>query len=74
MHPDAFQYLKPTDEQRDRMAVLRAAAREFSLALETTLPDGADKTFALRNHRTTVMWGNVAITRYADGAPRPDAD
>ena len=37
---------------------------------ETFLPDGPDKTFALRNHRTTAMWANIAVTREADGSPR----
>ena len=43
------------------MVRLRRAAKLFADVLET-LPDGPDKTFTIRNHRTTVMWANVAIT------------
>lgn len=69
MHPTTFQYLKPTDEQVERMGKLRDAAAVYAAALEAYLPDGPDKTWCLRNHRTTAMWGNVAVTRKADGTP-----
>ena len=70
MHISTFDYLKPTNEQVLKMERIRAAAKAFSDVLETELPDGPDKTFAIRNHRTTGMWANVAITRQSDGAPR----
>jgi hypothetical protein len=34
------------------------------------LPDGPDKTFVIRAHRSNAMWANVAITRLPDGTPR----
>jgi hypothetical protein len=70
MHPSTFDYLKPTDEQVETMQRVREAAKAFAAILEAELPDGADKTFAIRNHRTTAMWANIAITRDADGSPR----
>ncbi len=70
MHDSTFEYLKPDDEQVDRMNKLRAAANNYAIALKTLLPEGADKTWCLRNHRTTAMWANVAVTREADGTPR----
>jgi len=70
LHSNTFEYLKPTDEQIEAMTYLRQAAREYATALEHYLPDGADKTMCLRNHRTTSMWANVAVTREADGTPR----
>jgi hypothetical protein len=51
---------------------VREAAKAFGLALEVELPDGPDKTWAIRNHRTTAMWANVAMTRQADDTPRKD--
>jgi hypothetical protein len=69
MHPSTHQYLKPTDEQLDAMDEHRQAAAAYQEALEK-LPDGPDKTFAIRNHRTTAMWANVTITRNPDGTPR----
>ena len=70
MHKSTFEYLKPTEEQMARMSALRGAATAYYAALVSLLPDGPDKTFAIRNHRTTAMWANVAVTRHADGAPR----
>lgn len=70
MHPSTYEYLKPTDDQVDRMQRVRDAAKAFSEVLDRELPDGPDKTFVLRHHRTTGMWANVAITRQPDGSPR----
>lgn len=70
LHDSTFEYLKPTDEQVKAMGVVRAAAAEYARVLDEMLPDGPDKTFVLRAHRSNAMWANVAITREADGAPR----
>ena len=70
MHPSTFEYLKPTDEQADRMSRVRAAARVYADVLDVELPDGPDKTFIIRAHRSNAMWANVAITRHPDGTPR----
>lgn len=70
MHPSTFEYLKPTDEQITQMTLVREAARIYCEVLEKNLPDGPDKTFIIRNHRSNAMWVNVAITRLPDGTPR----
>lgn len=71
MHPSTFDYdLKPTDRQVEKMARVRAAAKAYFDVLEAELPDGPDKTFVIRNHRSNAMWANVAITRLPDGTPR----
>lgn len=70
MHPSTYEYLKPTDEQIEKMARVRAAAKAYSDVIEAELPEGPDKTFMLRNHRSNAMWANVAITRLPDGTPR----
>jgi hypothetical protein len=70
MHESTFEYLKPTDDQVQTMQRVREAAKAFAEVLNRELPDGPDKTFALRNHRTTAMWANIAITRQPDGSPR----
>ncbi len=74
LHPSTFEYLKPTDRQVALMARLREAAAAYAKVLDDALPDGADKTFALRAHRSNAMWVNVAVTRHADGTPRYDDD
>jgi len=70
LHPDTFEYLKPTSEQMDQMADLRMRAQHYATALDQALPDGPDKTFILRKLREVAMWVNVTITRQADGSPR----
>jgi hypothetical protein len=70
MHESTFEYLNPTDAQIEAMGRVRAAAKVYCDALEADLPDGPDKTFTIRNHRSNAMWANVAITRQPDGTPR----
>lgn len=70
MHPSTYEYLKPTDEQLAQMAQVRAAAKAYGEVLEQMLPEGSDKTFVIRAHRSNAMWANVAITRQPDGTPR----
>ena len=70
LHPSTFEYLKPTDEQIETMARCRTAAAAYAEVLDKELPDGPDKTFILRSHRSNAMWVNVALTRQPDGTPR----
>lgn len=70
MHSSTYEYLKPTDDQVEAMAKVRSAAKAYGDALEAILPDGPDKTFVIRAHRSNAMWANVAITRQPDGTPR----
>ena len=49
---------------------VRAAAKAYNDVLDAELPDGPDKTFVIRAHRSNAMWANVAITRLPDGTPR----
>ena len=70
MHPTTYEYLKPTDEQIAAMARVRMAAKAYSDVLDAELPDGPDKTYIIRAHRSNAMWANVTITRQPDGTPR----
>lgn len=72
MHASTYEYLKPTDEQMAQMATVREAARAFGEALEANLPEGPDKTFVIRGHRSNAMWANVAITRLPTARLAPD--
>lgn len=69
MDKTTYQYLKPTDSQMADMEAHREAARVYAEALDK-LPDGPDKTYAIRKHREVAMWANICITRHADGSPR----
>lgn len=70
MHPSTFEYLQPTPAQIAAMARVRGAAKAYHDVLDEVLPDGPDKTFVIRTHRSNAMWANVALTRQPDGAPR----
>lgn len=70
LHESTFEYLKPTEDQIITMAKLRQAAASYAKALDELLPEGPDKTFAMRAHRSNAMWVNVAVTRLPDGTPR----
>ena len=70
MHESTFEYLQPTPEQIETMRTLRSFAASYAYQLEKLLPDGADKTYILRQLRGLAMWVNVCVTREADGTPR----
>jgi hypothetical protein len=72
MHPSTYEYLKPTYQQINTMNRVREAAKAFGDLLEKELPEGPDKTFLIRAHRSNAMWANVAITRLPDGTPRSE--
>lgn len=70
MHASTYEYLQPTDAQIETMAKVRSAAKAYGDALDALLPDGPDKTYIIRAHRSNAMWANVAIIRLPDGTPR----
>lgn len=70
MHSSTFEYLNPTDDQKADMGICRKAAAEFAETVMPIMPDGPDKTYAMRKFREVAMWINIAITRNADGTPR----
>ncbi len=70
LHSSTFEYLKPTDGQKDVMDYLREVAAKYASTIDQALDDGADKTYILRRIRETAMWINVALVRNADGSPR----
>lgn len=70
LHPSTFEYLKPREAQIEQMALVRQAAKEYCDKLDQILPEGPDKTYIIRAHRSNAMWANVTITRNPDGSPR----
>lgn len=70
LHESTFEYLKPTQEQLDEMAIVRGEFAEFTRKIGAVLPEGADKTYLLRKLREVGMWANIALIRNADGSPR----
>lgn len=72
MDQKTFIFLEPTEKQLEKMNTLREAAGLYASALERDLPDGPDKTYALRKLREVSMWAIVAVTRHPDGSQRTD--
>lgn len=70
MHPSTYEYLNPTDQQKETMNQVRSTFAWCAATIEPLIPDGPDKTYLLRKLRECAMWANVAITRQPDGAPR----
>ena len=56
MNAAMFEFLQPSAEQIDDMAVCRKAAAEYAQALEMLVPEGPDKTYLLRKLREVSMW------------------
>ena len=72
MHASTFELLKPTDAQMETMSQIRSAFADLAKVIDTTVPEGPDKTYLVRKLRECAMWANVAISRNPDGSPRTD--
>jgi hypothetical protein len=70
MHLSTFDYMMPTDEQKQIMAIVGKAAADYASVIMAHVPEGPDRTYMLRKHREVAMWANAAITRNGDGSPR----
>lgn len=70
LHESTFEYLKPTDEQIERMTILRRASDVYARAVDDFMPTGPDKTYALRKVREIATLVVGACTRKADGSLR----
>lgn len=70
LHPSAFLYLRPTDEQAKVMEEVRELFTATAMKLDELLPDGPDKTYMMRQLRDCGMWALVGISRHPDGSPR----
>ncbi|MCP9494285.1 MAG: hypothetical protein MSG64_07505 [Pyrinomonadaceae bacterium MAG19_C2-C3] len=58
---DSFDYHTPTSEQVEQMKLVRGVAKNLARAINSNVPDGADKSAAMRKLRECVMTCNAAI-------------
>lgn len=72
IHESTFEFVQPSEDQKEKMNTVRAAANAYAQVLNDEIPEGPDKTYLLRTLRTVAMWANVAITRQPDGTPRTE--
>ena len=56
-----FTYHKPTEDQIESYSELREMAKVMAQAIDLLVPDGADKSAALRKLRECVMTANAGI-------------
>lgn len=61
-----FRYHAPNEITVRHYAAVRAKARELAELFDSTIPDCADKTAAMRDLRGTVMAMNLAIACYQE--------
>lgn len=70
LHASTFDYLSPTDSQKERLARLRTAAKVYADVLAVEIPAGPGRNDVLNRVREVAMWANVAALRKSNGAPR----
>jgi hypothetical protein len=56
-----FTYHAPTDEQIEKLTVVRTFAKALAHTINDNVPECADKTAAIRKLRECVMTANAAI-------------
>ncbi len=58
-----FKYHPPKDGQADTYNELRAKAKEFAELINELCPDSREKSLAITELETSVMWANASIAR-----------
>ena len=66
-----FTYHAPTPEQLVAYNEIRTAAKIYAETVNKHVPDGADKTAAMRTIRNSVMQANLAVACYVGAPKRP---
>lgn len=59
-----FTYHPPTQDKVMVHSRLRERAYEFAKFINDTVPEGPDKTLALRKIEESVFWANAAVARH----------
>jgi hypothetical protein len=58
-----FKYHSPKDGQPEQYAKLRKKAKELAYLIDAECPNSREKSVALTNLETAVMWANASIAR-----------
>jgi hypothetical protein len=62
-----FTYHAPTEEQQQKYAYLRNAAKILAVDINELVPESREKSLALTHLEEVVMWANAAIARHESG-------
>lgn len=58
-----FKYHTPKQGQPEKYEVIREKAKELAYLIEEVCPNSREKSVAMTNLETTVMWANASIAR-----------
>lgn len=58
-----FKYHAPKEGQPEKYTAIREKAKELAYLIDETCPNSREKSVALTNLETAVMWANAAIAR-----------
>ncbi|SHI01912.1 DUF7681 family protein [Virgibacillus chiguensis] len=58
-----FSYHAPKEGQVEKYNAIREKAKELAYLLEEVCPNSREKSVALTNLETSVMWANASIAR-----------
>ena len=64
-----FTYHKPQGTQTERYEEIRNKAFEFAMLINSYCPESREKSLALTQLETCVMWANAAIARNEEAVP-----
>jgi hypothetical protein len=65
---DLFTYHAPHSDQPERYTALREKARELALMIQAMCPDSREKSLAITQLQSTVMWANASIAIHEKSA------
>ncbi|MGD6870027.1 DUF7681 family protein [Bacillus cereus] len=60
---NTFSYHPPAEGQPEKYEALREKAKEFAYLIDELCPASREKSVALTNLETAVMWANAAVAR-----------
>lgn len=58
-----FSYHSPKEGQQEKYVSIRENAKELAYLIEETCPNSREKSVAITNLETCVMWANASIAR-----------
>ncbi|WP_121640613.1 hypothetical protein [Virgibacillus sp. Bac330] len=58
-----FRYHAPKESQVEKYTAIREKAKELAYLIDEVCPNSREKSVALTNLETSVMWANASIAR-----------
>ncbi|WP_036120794.1 DUF7681 family protein [Lysinibacillus sphaericus] len=58
-----FKYHSPKEGQQEKYEAIREKAKELAYLIDKECPNSREKSVAMTNLETTVMWANASIAR-----------